>query len=122
MLFCTHKEFRERKIYLCHYVNSGYHSNELSAGNMLHEPNVCRTFISVYRVYAVSIDNNVTCSVTMAGFIGHFLQLLTTLHGSLSHTDECPQSRCWVAASKDGCSSASWLTSLQGGDHLTSTS
>jgi hypothetical protein len=47
------------------------------------------------------------------------VQLVTTLHGSLSHTDKRSESRCLAAASIGGCSSVSWLTSLQGGDHLT---
>jgi hypothetical protein len=46
------------------------------------------------------------------------LQLVTTLQRSLSHTDQCPQSCCLVAASNVGCSSASGLTSSQADDHL----
>jgi hypothetical protein len=55
-----------REIYHCQYAILGYHSEEMSRVNMLHEPklHVCgrsRTnrqyFVSVYRVYSVSIDN-----------------------------------------------------------------
>jgi hypothetical protein len=62
-LYILYKTFGERQIHQCHHVNSCCHSNELSAGNTLQIRKVCRTFISVYRVYAVSIDNVVTCSV-----------------------------------------------------------
>jgi hypothetical protein len=50
------------------------------------------------------------------------LQLLTTFHVSLSQWGQCPQSHCLVTASNGGRSSAFGLTSLQGGDHLTTMS
>jgi hypothetical protein len=50
------------------------------------------------------------------------LQLVTTLHRPISCTDSCSQSHCLAAASNGRCSSASGLTSLQGGGHLTPTS
>jgi hypothetical protein len=56
------------------------------------------------------INNWIYCTI---------LQRVMTLHTSLSRTDQCPTSGCLVAASNDGRSSASGLTSLQGGDHLT---
>jgi hypothetical protein len=66
--------------------------------------------------------------VTIDGFwIGDWIyctliQLVTTPHKSLLHTDHCSQSCCSVRASDGGHSSASGLTSLQAGDHLTPTS
>jgi hypothetical protein len=49
------------------------------------------------------------------------LQLVTTFYKSRSYTDYCHQSCCLVMAFIGGRSSASGLTSLQAGDHLTPT-
>jgi hypothetical protein len=46
---------------------------------------------------------------------------MTTPHKSLLHIDQCSQSHCSATSSSSGRSSASGLTSLQAGDHLTPT-
>jgi hypothetical protein len=54
------------------------------------------------------------------------IQLTTALHKSLSYKNMCSRSRsslhCLVTSSNSGCSSASRLTSSQGGDHFPPTS
>jgi hypothetical protein len=50
------------------------------------------------------------------------MQLVTTLHKLLLHTDRFSQAHCSLTASNGGRSSASGITSWQAGDHLTPTS
>jgi hypothetical protein len=53
---------RKCEVHHFNYEVSGYHSNELSSVNTLHEPMLCRSgtrlqFVSMRSVYCVSIDN-----------------------------------------------------------------
>jgi hypothetical protein len=61
-------------VYHCHYTSSGYYGKELPRVNKLYERNLCsrsRTnvqyFVSVCRVYFMSSDTILMCSILYKG-------------------------------------------------------
>jgi hypothetical protein len=64
LLYIYFYKFRKHQIYHYHYTITGYHSNKLLRVNTLHKHKSCsmsqtseQSFVSVYCVYSVSIDN-----------------------------------------------------------------